>query len=346
MAQINLTSQERHQALRRLGYNEREAGFVCTAALHGGYFLRRQLGLFLGQRGGGTAAALIDKLLSKGHAKGTTFARNIQIYHLSSRPLYAALGQEDNRNRRLRQPVTIKNKLMGLDFVLRHRHNEYLATEQEKVEYFTAQLGLERALLPANRYTGRGRVAERFFVEKFPISLSQSSEPLAPPVVSFCFVDEGEATLSGFYTFLHRYSLLLTHLREFRVIYVAANDAHFQAAESAFERFSEQCFGRETSVPTDPLIARLLEHFEARRLHEGEKWETFDRAKLIRLRDDRQEFSGEKYEALYRLWKASGDSAVKAVLNAKPKSATPARWMFLTCELKENYDLFGHITTY
>jgi hypothetical protein len=325
MASMNLTPSERIQALGRLGYSEREAAFLCLAALHGGYFLRRQYCRFLGKAAGGTAATLIEKLLDNGHAKGTTFAGNVHIYHLSAPPLYAALGQEDNRNRRLRQPVTIKIKLMGLDFVLQHPRHEFLATEPEKLNYFTARLGLDRAFLPVTRYGSREQMTERYFVEKFPIYLSASSESARPPVVSFCFVDEGEATLSAFGTFLERYGLLLAHLREFQLVYVAAHDAHFEAAERAFERFSRQAWGPDSLPPSDAFITRLLEHFEARRLYETQQWSIFDRAKLIRYRDDRQEFSGEKFEALYRQWKAAGAAAVRAVLSAQIDITVPVR---------------------
>jgi hypothetical protein len=246
----------------------------------------------------------------------------------------------------LRQPATIKSKLIGLDFVLQHPHYHYLATEREKLDFFTLQLGLDRAVLPVIRYSGRGQVTERFFVEKFPLFFAPSNSPASPPVVSFCFVDEGGATLSAFLTFLRRYSLLLMKVREFQLIYVAANDAHFEAAESAFERFSEQLFGTENGLTGDPVFHRLLEHFEARRLFEAQQWAGFDRTKLIRYRNDRQEFSGEKFEAVYRQWKAAGAEAVRAVLNGQNAATSPSRWAFLTCELKENYDLFGNSTTY
>ena len=49
-----MTNAERIQALQRLGYTEREAAFLCLAALHGGYFLRRQYAQFLGREDGGT----------------------------------------------------------------------------------------------------------------------------------------------------------------------------------------------------------------------------------------------------------------------------------------------------
>lgn len=346
MPQVRLTTEERVHALERLGYGAREADFVCRAALHGGYFLRRQYARFLGKSAGGTTAALIDKLLAQGHARGTTFAGSVHVYHLCSRPLYAALGQEDNRNRRLRQPTTIKRKLMGFDFVLQHPEREYLATEQDKVEFFVSQLGLDRAVLPASRYATAERVTERFFVEKFPMFVSPSELPARPPVVSFSFIDEGEATLSGFLTFLQKYSLLWSRLQEFQLIYVAAHDAHFRAAENAFDRFSAQFLGPEAAAPKAPDLGRLLEHFEVRRRYDAREWTAFDRARLIQYRRDRQEFSGDQFEALYRLWKTAGSAALMALMRPNRRPLQACRWTFLTYELKENYDFFGRITTY
>lgn len=349
MSQIRLTNSERIQALQRLGYGEREAAFLCLAALHGGYFLRRQYGQFLCQSPGGNAAALIEKVLDNGHAKGTTYATNTHIYHLSARPFYAALGQEDNRNRRLRQPATIKNKLMGLDFVLAQPDRQYLATEQEKVDYFTGALRLEALLLPAKRYAVRGEAnepcSERYFVEKFPIFLSPSPQAAMPPTVAFTYVDEGQAGLSGFSTFLHHYASLLANLRHFQMIYVAATDVHFEAAKNTFEGFLGQIVNVQ-APPGDPIIRRMLEHFEARRLQENRQWTSFDRAKLIRFRDERREFSGEKFDALYRLWNTRGSAAVRTLLNPRTASSAPAQGTFLSCRLEQNYDFFGNGTTY
>jgi hypothetical protein len=213
MSQIPMSQAERIAALRRFGYGESEAAFLCFAGLHGGYFLRRQYTQFLGCKDGGTVSQLLQKALAKEHVRASTWRQNTQLYHLCARPFYEALGQEDNRNRRRRQLPTIKNKIMCLDFVLAHPTCEYLATELEKLSYFTAALQLEKSLLPVKRYTSHGQITERYFVEKFPIFLSPSSHPAAPPVVSFCFVDEGSAGLSGFWTFLNRYHWLLANLR-------------------------------------------------------------------------------------------------------------------------------------
>ena len=60
MSQIPMTNSDRINVLEQLGYSEREAAFLNLAALHGGYFLRRQYCEFLGKEVGGTAASLIE----------------------------------------------------------------------------------------------------------------------------------------------------------------------------------------------------------------------------------------------------------------------------------------------
>ena len=107
-----------------------------------------------------------------------------------SEVVFKAIGEEDNRNRRWRQPYPVKVKLMGLDFVLAHQQHHYLATEAEKLDYFAGTLGLNRSYLPQRNYRSRhGRnITTRYFVDKFPLFLSGA--PSAPsPVVGFCYVD-------------------------------------------------------------------------------------------------------------------------------------------------------------
>jgi hypothetical protein len=59
------------------------------------------------------------------------------VYHLQSRPLYRAIGQEDNRNRRATSPALIARKLMLLDLVIGEPQAEWYVTEAEKVALFT-----------------------------------------------------------------------------------------------------------------------------------------------------------------------------------------------------------------
>jgi hypothetical protein len=41
---------------------------------------------------------------------------------------------------------------MGFDYVLAHREHQYLATETEKLDYFSGTLGIDRSYLPGRIY--------------------------------------------------------------------------------------------------------------------------------------------------------------------------------------------------
>src|SRR5690242_10717877 len=95
-------------ALQRFGYTQLEAAFLRLAALHSGYFLRRQYAQFLGGKNNGNVTQLVQRALANAHVKTSTWRQNTQLYHLCTRSFYAALGQGDNRNRRPRALLAIK----------------------------------------------------------------------------------------------------------------------------------------------------------------------------------------------------------------------------------------------
>lgn len=336
MSQVSVTQESRLEALQRLGYSPREAGFLCLAGLHSGYFLRRQYARFLGRAVGGTTAALVDRLVANGHVKAMPLAHNAALYHLCARPFYTALGQEDNRNRREKQPFTIKNKLMALDFVLDHSDKRFLATEQEKTDYFSAAVCAQRATLPAKLYRSASspETTARYFVEKYPIFVEEHP--------TFCFVDEGLTTSSRFETFLAQYGRLFAALPRFHVLYVAASPIPFRWVGPAFERVQAKV---RTTAP-DPDTARLHEHFSLRRQFESKDLSAFDRDKLIRFRNERQEFSGPRCDGLYEQWKVHGNGAVLNESAAQHQPAAPAVGTFSTYLLSHNYDLFGTLTAF
>ena len=113
---------------------------------------------------------MVEKLIAQKHAVAISALNNTKIYHLGSRPFYTAIGETDNRNRREHSPRAIKNRLMGLDFVLAHRDYRYLATEREKVDYFSGTLGIPLSALPCKRYISlkTPSTTTRYFVDKYP----------------------------------------------------------------------------------------------------------------------------------------------------------------------------------
>ncbi|PWT96950.1 MAG: hypothetical protein C5B51_32330 [Terriglobia bacterium] len=345
MSQLALTNADRRNSLQRFGYTDREAHFLCLAALHGGYFLRRQYASFLGTQDGGNVTQLVEKVLDLGHAEADTYKANTHIYHLASRRFYAALSQEDNRNRRRKELLTIKTKLMALDFVLAHQDQEYLATEPEKRALFKDIFNLKSDVLPAKHYASRGQLTDRYFVEKYPIFYSPSLQPAGPPIVSFCFVDPGLANVSGFETFLGRYAGLFSFLREFCVIYVADRDALFAKVRTTFDRFATDGWAGLNGTCFDGPIEKILEYFEARRLFEAKQFASFDRSKLLHFRDQQEKYTGSKIEALYERWKSGGDISSPASLSAKQDLQSSHSGRFSTYLLEYSYDLFGSITS-
>ena len=339
-----INNSERVEVMKGFGYGEREATFLCWAALHGGYFLRRQYAFFLGKDSGGTVAALCEKLISEEHARTLTALNNTKIYHLSSRPFYTSIGEPDNRNRREHAPGAIKTRLMGLDFALANREYRYLATEREKLDYFGEALGIPLSDLPSKRYVSRksASTTTRYFVDKYPIFLKEHGANQESTTVSFCFVDPGSTTLSSFETYLPQYASLWRHLKGFEVIYVADAPKLQAAAERRFGSFLNR-FRAADHAGENGLTQRLIEHFEARFLYEKGEMDTFSREKLIRLRSETAEFSAPKYQELYEQWMAGGRTTTepKGAPNSSPQRAFNAK--FSTYFVPPRYDFLGKI---
>jgi hypothetical protein len=329
MTHLLMTNDERIAAIRRFGYTGREAAFLCLAALHGGYFLRRQYDAFLQRRCGGNTDRLIGKAVSQNHVRVHESANRTQIYHLRASRFFDVIGEEDNRNRRWRQPYPVKVKLMGLDFVLAHQQHHYLATEVEKLDYFVGTLGLKHTYLPQRTYQSRsGLITTRFFVDKFPVFLADASGA-ALPAVSFCYVDGSVGKPSGFSTYMGQYRALFGRLADVQVIYVAADQHLFPKAGRIFRRFYRN--GGE----------RLREHFRARDLFERRETTSFGKSRLDLLREELVEFGGPEYEAVYQLWRKQGDS----VLGGDRDALDDGSGHFATYRLDHHYELFGDLSS-
>jgi hypothetical protein len=313
------------ESLKRAGYTRDEAAFLCLAATHSGYFVRRQFNEFLHQPRGGAAARFIEKLLGKGHAQVVHFRLNRFIYHIRTLKVYARLDQTDNRNRREKAPLTVKRKLMCLDFVLAHREQRFLRSEAEKVAYFTEVRGILIGHLPVRRYEprGPGEVALRYFVDKLPVYVSGND---TAPVVHFAYVDEGAESLDAFETFLNQYGALFAALGAIEVTYVVADPLWAQRAQRVFNR----CHARTV----DDEQARMCRFFEMRQKWETRDFSGFTTEKVIQYREEKQHFSGPQFEELYRRWLA-GD-------NFHPSSGGRTA-VFRAFVLPHDYDLFGSV---
>src|SRR5690349_4621481 len=120
---------DRCQALEMLGYTARQAQFLVLVALHGGHFLRRHYVAFPGRGHGLAAVRFLAQCVARDHVRVWPYGRHGHVFHLFARPLYAAIGEEDNRNRRSAEWDAVIRKLMTLDFVLAHPAARFLSTE-------------------------------------------------------------------------------------------------------------------------------------------------------------------------------------------------------------------------
>jgi hypothetical protein len=248
-----VTLSERVTAVSSLGFTPRQAAFLTIVALHSGYCLRRQYAAFTGQKHGKNVRDFLDGLVDRGLAQRLTFrADRGSIYHVFGRRLYAAIGQEDNRNRRHAGPALVARKLMLLDFVLTMPNADWYATEADKVDLFLNRLRLPPSALPQRTYQPRlssrapapapvadpGRpvapvdaATTRYCIQKLPLFVHGS-----PPSVHFvCVVTDPHA--SAVDTFVKEHAAVLRHLRSWTLHIVAPRGVATEAAcTSAYQQ--------------------------------------------------------------------------------------------------------------
>ena len=111
---------ERAKFLEPFDLTERQARFLVTVMLHSGVFVGRQYAAFAGITHGQKVHDLVEKLLVRRLVTAIELGSTgrTRIFHVHHKPLYAAIGEPDNRNRRR---VTIDRaieRLMTLDGVL------------------------------------------------------------------------------------------------------------------------------------------------------------------------------------------------------------------------------------
>ncbi len=285
------------EALQALGYTEAEAQFLYIVATHSGYFVARQFLAFNGAHWGCRTNTFWNKLHTKKHARTETFPKSGTIYHLFSRRLYRQIGRENIRNRRQHEIEYIHRRIGMLDFVLSHPQWKYLETEPEKVSFFCDRLNVPQQFLPSKIYHGQRTTQPtvRYFVDKFPMFLgSDDSSP--SPVVTFAYLQGPEASLTEFVHHLEVYLPLFRQLSEFRFLYLARVDSHFEKAKELFDSLVAIPLGSDVS-------ADLLRYFQIRKAWDLSRYTSLTEADLIFRNQAKTRFAGQRFEHLYRGWK-------------------------------------------
>ena len=223
---------------------------------------------------------------------------NGKVYHVFSRRLYRQIGRENLRNRREHEFEYIQRRIGMLDFVLSHPEYKYLETEPEKVSYFCDQLKVPMHFLPSKIYCSQktSQPTVRYFVAKFPMFFDGDSTS-SSTVVTFTYLQGPEASLTEFVHHLQAYLPLFRQLSEFRFIYLARLNSHFAKAKELFNSTAAIPLGSDTS-------AELCRYFQIRKAWDLRQYRSVTDGDLIFRNQAKTRFVGERFEHLYRGWKA------------------------------------------
>lgn len=310
-----MTLDQHVEALRPFGYSKSEARFVALSALHSGYFLARQYR----DRRGSAVQRLCEKVLAFEHATTSVYSNRTTLYHLNAKPLYRALGQEDNRHRREHDAARRRIKVMGLDYILLNP-GHYLPTEEEKVEYFAVARVLPVAILPQHIYTSEGGNTTRYFVEKYPVRVDLETGHIA-----FAYIDAGVYSDLGFASWINKYLPLIRSLESAEVVYVATSEDAFPPARRIFTKFF--------LTPNVGVEAGLLSYFELRRDFEERGFTGRTQEQLNRFRSLKSVYSDAGFDERYEAWKAGA-----------PAPAEASQVVFTTYVVPYSYGFLGTAT--
>jgi hypothetical protein len=166
---------ERVSAMMAFGFTERQARFLVHVLVHAGVFIERQYRAFAHIAHGQNTHDFLAKLVSRGYATAITpgALHRGRLVHVQYKPLYEAIGEPNNRNRKPASLGRFVERLMLLDAVLADRHYTWLGTEHDKVAYFVDRLqeDLPKAWYPHLTFGDGKEKTTRYFPDKLPIGV-------------------------------------------------------------------------------------------------------------------------------------------------------------------------------
>ena len=287
----------RVDGLRPFGLTDRQARFLVTVMAHSGSFLERQYCAFAGIARGQNSRDFVAGLVARGYATAITHGsvRRGRIYHVHHKPLYEAIGQADNRNRRLRTIGRMVERVMILDAVLGDRRRWWLSPECDKRAFFdhTQQTGLRPEEYPHIALGAAPRKTIRCFPDKLPIGIEKDDTS------RFVFLYLVNRRIPvDFRQFLIRHVDLFRCLHHWTVRLLLPR--RFRKAVALYKAAVRE----ELWTPLNPSVSKSLEtYFRERQEQGGHIGEPSDRYIAQEFRKQGMP----KIQALYRAWRRTGD---------------------------------------
>jgi hypothetical protein len=310
-----MTWDERVANVRLHGFTDRQAAFLVTVMLHAGVCLGRHYCNFSGIAYGRKMHDFFQSLLARGYATARTCGHHkARLYHIHHKPLYRAIGEPNNRHRK---PTTLPRaieRLMVLDAVLADPDRNWLATEQDKLTYFTLTHRIPRQDLPSLTFRAEDAETVRYFPEKLPIRREGDGRTHL-----FLYLLTQDLPID-FRAFLERHAELLRALPAWTVRLLVPR--HKTDAISRYEA----AFDEQLASPLRPsLVEDLRWYFRARRSPPKGADERFDQATRA--------FGAPRFQALYRAWLERGEPVLDATLSTTLADAIARETGRLDCHV-------------
>jgi hypothetical protein len=286
-------------AVGAFGFTDRQARFVVTVMLHSGVFVGRQYATFAGITHGQKVHDFVEKLLAKRFATATTFGRQqrARVFHVQHKPLYAAIGERDNRHRK---PVPIARaieRLMILDGVLADTTLMWLATERDKRRHFIERLGnrLDDHEYPRLVFGTPPKTTTRYFPDKLPIGVDHEEHRHV-----FLYLPTS-ATPVDFRLFLQRHAELFHALGQWTIRLLVPRSR--RSIASSFEAAAYD----QLAKPLRPSELEELRWLFRQRKAVGSSAQYADSTRISAASNA---FRAPRFQALYRRWLQAGDTAL------------------------------------
>jgi hypothetical protein len=290
----------RVSALRDYGLTQRQREFLVTVMVHSGCFLERQYCEFTGTVRGQNSREFMTRMVARGFVRVILpgLLRRGRLYHVHHKPFYEAIGQADNRNRRLRTISRMVERVMILDAVLGDQRRWWLSPEADKRMFFdlTRETGLRPEEYPHITFGPASRRTVRCFPDKLPIGIEKEDTS------RFVFLYlVNRRTPVDFRQFLIRHRDLFANLHWWTLRLLVPR--RFRKAVALYKAAVRE----ELWTPLNPSVSKSLEtYFRERQEQGGHLTDPSDRYIAQEFRKQGMP----RIQALYRAWRRSGDKVL------------------------------------
>lgn len=305
-----MITNQRAKAIEVFGFSERQARFLLTVMSHSGVFVERQYCAFAGIVHGQKTTDFLRRLVDAKVAVAVTTGalHRGRLIHVRHKPLYAAIGQVDNRNRKPAELGRLIERVMLLDAVLDDGGFTWLGAERDKRWHFERRLGdrLQPTEFPTLTFGSKPRQTVRYFPDKMPIGMRPAEEP-----VVFVYLVT-KPSPCAFRLFLWRHAELFRALRTW-TLRLLVPDVFRKVVPHYMHAVRE-----EWTTPLSPAVTEeLRSYFRSRRGGDAAAASAMGPG----CKESAERFRAPRFRALYRAWQQHGDavlwSAQSSVLKGK-----------------------------